>query len=394
MIRNTLTPSTPSPATLLNPNNTSSTDISLAPQQLSWEFLRKQARQLENEIEQKLTSYSKLAAQVGRSVNSIGSGSLGNGLYGENGLSGNSSDAMELELDELIKKLNLVVSSMAEVVDRPSSTTSNPSMMHMLQRHRDILYDYSKEFKKTKANIQAAKNHSDLLSSVRDEIRYYSLTIYPWASSETDYFLSERSRIENSHRMTDMVLEQAYEAREEMGRQRSTLLNINSRMKRVTNISIQEVEIRLHEPLILKPSSRKKRVGLQVLNALARLEVLLSKEEALASSEIGVQNLTQQQYNKTEIDATIKALEVSLLQFDEDGIFKKDIQVGCFKFDIVFMILVRVKLTRSIAVHGHGHSFDQQTYMTELGLASLFPKSAKYLVANKISSRKLDITGK
>ncbi|CAG8846664.1 26028_t:CDS:2, partial [Racocetra persica] len=55
----------------------------------------------------------------------------------------------------------------------------------------------------------------------------------------------------------------------------------------------QEVEIRLHEPLIQKPGSRKKRIGLQVLNALARLEVLLNKEEALASSENEVQHLAQ-----------------------------------------------------------------------------------------------------
>ncbi|CAG8730029.1 10249_t:CDS:2, partial [Dentiscutata heterogama] len=55
----------------------------------------------------------------------------------------------------------------------------------------------------------------------------------------------------------------------------------------------QEVEIRLHEPLIQKQGSRKKRIGLQILNALARLEVLLNKEEALAISEDAVQHLTQ-----------------------------------------------------------------------------------------------------
>ncbi|CAG8496138.1 13539_t:CDS:2 [Acaulospora morrowiae] len=164
------------------------------------------------------------------------------------------------------------------------------------------------------------------------------------------------------------------------------------------NNSVQEVEIRLHEPLILKPGSRKKRIGLQILNALARLEVLLCKEEALASSEIGVQNMTQvgvvanrilyeldgwncvsatklhdndnhrewlsagrlpdQQHNKMEIDATVSVLEASLLQFDEDGIPKKDFQA----------------------------------YLTELGLTSLFPKSAKRLVVNKIPSRKIDVS--
>ncbi|CAG8560456.1 7873_t:CDS:2 [Dentiscutata erythropus] len=235
MIRtNTLSPGSPSPATLLNPlNNISSTDVSTTPvQQLSWEFLRKQARQLENEIEQKLNSYSKLAAQVGRNISSS-PGNIGN-LYGGEGLVGNSSEAMELELDELIKKLTMVVNSMAEVVDRPSTTPTNPSMMHMLQRHRDILYDYSKDFKKTKKAFihKPAKNHSDLLSSVRDDISSFKSGM----SSETDYFLSERGRIENSHRMTDMVIEQAYETREEMGRQRSTLLKINTRMSRLTNL--------------------------------------------------------------------------------------------------------------------------------------------------------------
>jgi Golgi SNAP receptor complex protein 1 len=38
---------------------------------------------------------------------------------------------------------------MAQVVDGDAGG-SNTSMMHILQRHRDIYYDYSKEFKKTK----------------------------------------------------------------------------------------------------------------------------------------------------------------------------------------------------------------------------------------------------
>ncbi|RIA90332.1 hypothetical protein C1645_797081 [Glomus cerebriforme] len=222
---NSLTPGSPSPATLHNPlSNLTSNDLSTSSH--SWEYLRKQARQLENELEQKLTSYSKIAAQVGRSAG------YGPWSKGGEGMTGNSSEAMELELEELIKKLTSVVNSMAEVVDRPSATPTNPSMMHMLQRHRDILYDYSKEFKKTKANIQAAKNHSDLLSSVREDISSFKSGV----SSETDYFLSERGRVESSHRMTDMIIEQAYETREEIGRQRSTLLNINSRMNRLSNM--------------------------------------------------------------------------------------------------------------------------------------------------------------
>ncbi|CAG8435786.1 13042_t:CDS:2 [Funneliformis mosseae] len=118
---NSVTPGSPSPATLHNSLSLPiSTDLSTSViSQQSWEYLRKQARQLENELEQKLTSYSKIAAQVGRSVG------YGLGSKKNDGMAGNSSEAMELELEELIKK----------------------------------------------ANIQAAKNHSDLLSSVREDIR-------------------------------------------------------------------------------------------------------------------------------------------------------------------------------------------------------------------------------
>ena len=59
------------------------------------------------------------------------------------------------------------------------------------------------------------------------------------------------------------------------------------------NIYCEIVEIHLHEPLIQKPRSRKKRIGLQILNTLTRLEVLLDKEESLASSDTKIENLSQ-----------------------------------------------------------------------------------------------------
>lgn len=49
------------------------------------------------------------------------------------------------------------------------------------------------------------------------------------------------------------------------------------------------VKNRLGEPIIVRPGSNKRRLGLELL----KLEVLLNKEENLASSENGVQNLTQ-----------------------------------------------------------------------------------------------------
>jgi hypothetical protein len=42
---------------------------------------------------------------------------------------------------------------MSEFLERPSATPNNPSMLHMLQRHKDIAFDYNKELRKVKVKL-------------------------------------------------------------------------------------------------------------------------------------------------------------------------------------------------------------------------------------------------
>lgn len=49
-------------------------------------------------------------------------------------------------------------------------------------------------------------------------------------ASTTDALLAERDHIDGSHRMTDQLLDQAYETRAEFGRQRNAISGINTRM--------------------------------------------------------------------------------------------------------------------------------------------------------------------
>jgi len=42
--------------------------------------------------------------------------------------------------------------------------------MHTMQRHRDILQDYTKEFRKIQSNVRARREREDLLHSVRQDI--------------------------------------------------------------------------------------------------------------------------------------------------------------------------------------------------------------------------------
>ncbi|KAG2177272.1 hypothetical protein INT43_007929 [Umbelopsis isabellina] len=189
---------------------------------VSWDSLRKQARQVENEIETKLASLSKAGSNLRRKGAGESSGSTPQEV-----------NDLEYDTEELIKQLQNVISSMTEYLERPSPTPNNPSMLHMLQRHKDIAFDHSKELRKIKANIRAAQDKADLLTQVRDEIRSVNLNQFT-----SEYMLTERNKIENSHRMTDMVLDQAYATRDDLGRQRTMLRGVNSRMGGILGIYV------------------------------------------------------------------------------------------------------------------------------------------------------------
>ena len=69
----------------------------------------------------------------------------------------------------------MTLDSMAKLFENggPSDLSSNSSsLLHVLQRHRDILYDYNKEFKRIKENIKLKRDQAELLNYVRQDIRW------------------------------------------------------------------------------------------------------------------------------------------------------------------------------------------------------------------------------
>ncbi|ORZ22533.1 Golgi SNAP receptor complex member 1-like protein [Absidia repens] len=185
-------------------------------QPLSWDSLRRQARQVENEIELKLASLSKPGASTTTPREQDQKVVL-------NGVQENSQAA---EVDQLLNSLQDTITSMEKVLDRPSATPTNPSMIHMLERHKNILYDYTKEFRRIKANIKAVRDKAELMSQVQDEIRIFNAG----TSDNADYYLTERNRVESSHRLTDMVLDQAYATRQDISRQGRTIHGFNTKV--------------------------------------------------------------------------------------------------------------------------------------------------------------------
>jgi len=130
-------------------------------------------------------------------------------------------------VDELLSKLGEINEQLSVLSSDPENPPSQ-SMQRAISRHRDVYQDYSRELRRTKTNVQHALDQANLLSGVRNDIDAYK-------SSAADSLLAERGHIDNSHRMTDDMLAQAYETRADFSRQRTTLTGISSRMTGVLN---------------------------------------------------------------------------------------------------------------------------------------------------------------
>uniref|UniRef100_A0A4W5PXL2 Golgi SNAP receptor complex member 1 n=1 Tax=Hucho hucho TaxID=62062 RepID=A0A4W5PXL2_9TELE len=197
--------------------------------------LRKQARQLENELDLKLVSFSKLCTSYTTSRD----GRRGDSNSDTAPLLNNSTqdrmfETMSVEIEQLLAKLTGVNDKMAEYTSTPGVTSLNAALMHTLQRHRDILQDYTHEFHKTKANFLAIREREDLLGSVRKDIETYK-SGSGVNNRRTELFLKEHEHLRNSDRLMDDTISIAMATKENMTSQRGLLKSIQSRVNTLAN---------------------------------------------------------------------------------------------------------------------------------------------------------------
>ncbi|XP_076831964.1 Golgi SNAP receptor complex member 1 isoform X1 [Brachyhypopomus gauderio] len=200
-----------------------------------WEDLRKQARQLENELDLKLVSFSKLCTSYSGSRD----GRRGDSSSDTTPLLNNSTqdrmfETMSVEIEQLLAKLTGVNDKMAEYASTPGVTSLNAALMHTLQRHRDILQDYTHEFHKTKSNFLAVREREDLLGSVRKDIETYK-SGSGVNNRRTELFLKEHEHLRNSDRLIEDTISIAMATKENMTSQRGMLKSIQSRVNTLAN---------------------------------------------------------------------------------------------------------------------------------------------------------------
>lgn len=78
-------------------------------------------------------------------------------------------ESLSEEIDVLLKQLSDVNEKMNEI-SIANPTMATPALVHTLQRHRDILQDYTQEFRKTQNNLKSRKEREELLQGVKKEI--------------------------------------------------------------------------------------------------------------------------------------------------------------------------------------------------------------------------------
>lgn len=115
-----------------------------------------------------------------------------------------------------MRQLSEANESMGRCLRDMGSSGDSARLMHVLQRHRELLHEYEKECRKIKANIKEQRERDELLHSVRRDIGEFKTA----AASRTDSLVRERASATNSLKTTDQLLKGAAATYESLKNQR------------------------------------------------------------------------------------------------------------------------------------------------------------------------------
>lgn len=168
-----------------------------------WDVLRRNTRNLESAIDARLTTYSQLASKIARAADHTTLDMTGAGSSSASETREHSEHVeLETELESLINELSNSVDALTAKLDDPAIPPTTPQL-HAVQRHRELLFDFTRDFRRSQTNVRHAIDRRDLLGNVQGDIDAYKAA----HASDADALLAERARIDNSHGMIDRTLE-------------------------------------------------------------------------------------------------------------------------------------------------------------------------------------------
>ncbi|XP_050087472.1 Golgi SNAP receptor complex member 1 [Anopheles aquasalis] len=223
-----------------------------------WDSLRKQARHLENDIDMKLIAFNKVGVGAASGGSSAAAGSTDTSpLLGDHVF-----ETLSIEIEQMLDKLSNINEKMAEL---PASGTA---VMHVLQRHREILHGYRQEYLKIQANHTTRIEREELL---RGSGLGNSAIGSPSTSglSRRDMYLKENTHLHNSSSLVNDQISIAMETKEHLSSQRQHLKRFQTRMHDISN------RFPMISSLIQRINIRKRRESLILGAVIAVCTILL-----------------------------------------------------------------------------------------------------------------------
>ncbi|CAG2162821.1 unnamed protein product [Oppiella nova] len=210
-------------------------DTSVARQSTQqWEELRREARHYENELDSKLLSFSKL---VSKDITRDDESSESVPLMDD---SRDGFERLNCEIDSLLRALTDVNNQMSQYCERIQNASAT---IYTLQRHREILHDYSNEFNKTRNNIEAKLNRELLLGPHKKDTGFRTTT-----NKKNDSLLKESQHIRSSEIMIDEQINVAINTRQHLINQRNTFKSIQTHM---TTLAMHRINIKKKKDSII-----------------------------------------------------------------------------------------------------------------------------------------------
>ncbi|KAJ1964840.1 protein transport protein gos1 [Dimargaris xerosporica] len=187
-----------------------------------WDALRRELRTLQGNLDHNLSRLNKLSAQDPTASHDAH-------------LSAGDSAAsiarhLDAELDQQLTQFRTLVDRMAQIQEEGATHGSQVTMLHTLQRSRDLLYDYTRDTQQAKENYARRRQRLDLLAGGEGNHGQLSRDGSGETPSAVQQLLHERDRIDSSHHMIEMTLDQAYAVRGDLDDQRRHLVNSTSRL--------------------------------------------------------------------------------------------------------------------------------------------------------------------
>ncbi|PVV01489.1 hypothetical protein BB560_004092 [Smittium megazygosporum] len=159
---------------------------------------------------------------------------------------------LEAEISGSLKQLETLLEGAESNIEE---NVNEQMFLRQVERHKNKLYEYSSTFKRQKSNVLNMKRRQALLQGA---------TISKSLNSNEQMLMQERMHIEDSLDQTNHIIGQAYDTRDNLRNQHSSLLGSTNRVTAVSQL-IPNLNLLLRR---IRFKKQKDKVILAVITAI------------------------------------------------------------------------------------------------------------------------------